>query len=136
MTNEVVETFQASLNRCLADPAFMKDFYDRFIASSDEVREKFRNTDFQRQNRALADSLYIMAVAAQAREDSIGWREMSRLAKRHGRTDRDVKPELYDLWLDCLLDAAKAHDPQFSPDVEAAWRSTLAAGIEFMKARY
>lgn len=36
-----VETFLASLKRCLAVPGFLEDFYREFLDSSDEVREKF-----------------------------------------------------------------------------------------------
>ena len=116
----------------------MKEFYDLFIASSDEVREKFRHTDLEQQRRMVADSLYLMAVAGQSpgREESVAWSEMSRLAERHAQSDRNIRPALYDLWLDCLLQAAREHDPEFSPAVEAAWRDTLRPGIEFMQARY
>ena len=64
------------------------------------------------------------------------WAAMPGLAARHSRTDRDVRPELYDLWLDCLLRAARLHDAQFSPGIEAAWKATLAVGIEYMRSRY
>jgi hemoglobin-like flavoprotein len=133
MTSEQVEAFRASLKRCLDDASFMKDFYDRFTASSDEVGEKFRHTDFERQNRVLADSLYVMAAAAQSGEESLPWREIKHIALRH--RELKIGPHLYDLWLDCLLQAARAHDPQFSPDLEAAWRSTLAPGMDFFRAR-
>ena len=83
MSNEHIEAFRASLKRCLEDPSFLKDFYDRFTATSDEVREKFRNTDFAKQNRVLADSLYVMAAAAQGGEESLAWREMKYVARRH-----------------------------------------------------
>lgn len=141
MTGEHAAKFRASLNRCLANPAFLKRFYDLFMASSDEVREKFRNTDFSRQTRVLADSLYLMAVAAQAaaahgEAESPAWVEMARLAKRHSGADLDVRPEHYDLWLDRLLAAAREHDPQFSPEVETGWRETLAVGIEFLRSRH
>ena len=133
-----VETFRESVKRCLARAEFMKDFYDRFLASSDEVREKFRNTDLDKQRQMVADSLYLMAVAGQSpgREGSIAWSEMSRLAERHAQSNRDIRPALYDLWLDCLLQAARQHDPEYSPAVEAAWRDTLRPGIEFMQQRY
>jgi hemoglobin-like flavoprotein len=133
-----VETFRESVKRCLARTEFMKDFYDFFLASSDEVREKFRNTDLEKQRQMVADSLYLMAVAGQSpgREGSIAWAEMSRLAQRHAQSNRDIRPALYDLWLDCLLRAVRQHDPEYSPAVEAAWRDTLRPGIEFMQQRY
>jgi hemoglobin-like flavoprotein len=132
----VVESFVASLKRCLETPAFMEGFYHSFVGSSEEVREKFRNTDLRRQAQMLKDSLFALAVAAQGREGSVAWKDMPRLAARHSHQDLDIRPALYDHWLTCLLDMARRHDPQFTADVEAAWRTTLAVGIDFMKARY
>ena len=132
MTGEHVDDFRASLKRCLDAPSFLKDFYDRFLASSEEIREKFRNTDFERQNRVLADSLYLMAVAVQGGPESIAWRELKWIAKRH--RDLGIGGAMYDVWLDCLLQAARAHDPQYSPSLESAWRETLVPGIEHMRA--
>jgi hemoglobin-like flavoprotein len=136
MASLFVDTFRASLGRCLATPAFLHEFYDLFIASSPEVREKFRDTEFARQTRVLSDSLYIMAVAAESREESVGRKEMDRLATRHAHSDLDIRPELYDAWLDCLLEAARRHDPEFSPEIGAAWRDTLLPGIQHMRSRY
>jgi hemoglobin-like flavoprotein len=136
MDSAPIETFRASLGRCLAVPGFLHTFYDLFMASSAEVREKFRNTEFARQTRILSDSLYIMAVAAESGEDSVPWREMDRLAARHARTDLDVRPGLYDSWLECLILAARQTDPMFSTEVEQAWRETLAPGLEHLRSRY
>ena len=44
--------------------------------------------------------------------------------------------QVYDAWLDCLVEAARRHDPQFTPDVEEAWRQTLSIGIEDMRSKY
>jgi hemoglobin-like flavoprotein len=131
-----VDAFRASLNRCLGRPDFLRHFYELFVASSPEVREKFRNTDFPRQARVLADSLYMMAVAAQLEHDAAAWAEMDRLASRHDRTGLDIRPGLYDVWLDCLLRAVSRHDPEYSRDIEAAWRETLAVGIEYLRSRH
>jgi hemoglobin-like flavoprotein len=130
------ETFRASLSRCLADTSFLHEFYELFMASSPEVREKFKATEFPRQTRVLADSLYIMAVAAESKEDAIAWKELDRLAEGHSRTGLDVRPELYDSWLDCLVQAASRFDAQFSPAIEKAWRSALGPGISHLRSRY
>lgn len=131
MTGEHIDAFRASLKRCLGTASFLKDFYDRFVASSEEIREKFRNTDFERQNRVLADSLFLMAVAAQSGPGSYAWRDLKRIARRH--KELGIGGPMYDVWLDCLLQAAGAHDPQFSPSLESAWRATLIPGIELMR---
>ena len=136
MASAHVVAFRASLGRCLVTQDFLHRFYDLFIASSEEVREKFKHTEFARQTRVLSDSLYIMAVAAESSDEGVAWKEIDRLAAGHSRTQLDIRPELYDTWLECLLKAARDHDPQFSADVEAAWRQTLAPGIERLRSRY
>ena len=133
---QLVESFLGSLKRCLGVPGFMESFYQSFVSASEEVREKFRNTDLQRQARMLSDSLYVMAVAVQGQTGSPARGDLPRLAERHSRKDLDIRAPLYDHWLACLIDTARRHDPQFTPEIEAAWRATLAAGIAYMKARY
>jgi hemoglobin-like flavoprotein len=128
-----VETFLASLKRCLAMPGFLGSFYERFVGSSDEVREKFRNTDMKRQARVLEESLYVVANAVQGEEDSLARGALPPLAARHGRQGLDIPPGLYDLWIECLVETARAHDPQFAPAVETAWRETLAFGADYMR---
>jgi len=136
MATSESETFRASLRRCLADTTFLHDFYELFMASSDEVRQKFKGTEFPRQTRVLADSLYIMAVASESKDDAIAWKELDRLAERHSRSGLDVRPDLYESWLECLIKAAAQYDPDFSPEIEAAWRSSLAPGIAHLRSRY
>ena len=136
MQDTQLELFRASVNRCVADEAFLQDFYDRFMASSDAVREKFAQTDMPAQKRALADSLFLIAVAVQGKDTSPAWREMERIAARHNRKNMDIRPEMYDLWLQCLMQAVAAHDPQHSPEIDAAWRAVLSDGIAFLRSRY
>ena len=130
------DAFRASLKRCLATPDFLHDFYEMFMASDPEIRMKFQGTDFPRQTRVLADSLFIMAVAAESRQDAIAWRELDRLAEYHSRTGVDVDPRHYDAWLECLVSAANKFDPEFDPGVEQAWRESLAPGIRHLRSRY
>ena len=131
-----VDVFRESLRRCLEKPDFLLDFYGTFMDSSEEVREKFRGTDFKRQTGVLAESLWATAVAAQGGPGSPAWGDLPRLAELHSRRHLDIRPGLYDQWLDCLVAAARRHDPEFSDDVEDSWRRTLAVGIEFLRFHY
>ena len=128
------EVFDDSLARCLSKHGFLDRFYERFLASSDEVREKFRHTDFQRQKQMLEDSLFLMTSVSGAPAEEL--EELDRVARRHGRHDLDIGPELYDLWLESLLQAVREYDGHFDRDVERAWRNVLAEGIEFMQSRH
>ena len=133
---EQIEVFLASLKRCLAQPEFLLTFYAVFMDSSEEVRQKLAHTDFKRQTRVLAESFWVIAVAAQGPRTSPAWGDLPRIAARHSRSDLDIRPGLYDTWLDCLVEAVRKHDPEFSPEIEDAWRKTLAAGIEYMRSKY
>jgi hemoglobin-like flavoprotein len=130
------DTFLASFNRCRVSAGFLDDFYGRFVGSSEDVRAKFAGTDMKRQVRMLEDSLYVIAVAVQGEEGSLARGDLPRIAARHSRQDLDIPPGLYDLWLECLVDAVRAHDPKFTGEIESAWRTTLAFGVDYMRARY
>ena len=129
------ELFNDSLARCLRGDQFFQRFYELFLASSEEVRGKFRATDFRKQRRMLQTSFYMLVEYI-----AVGWPEceayLERIAIAHGRHGRDIPPQLYDLWLDCLLSAVKEFDDHCSAEVEAAWRYMMGAGIVFLKSRY
>ncbi len=130
-----VEIFNDSFARCIRGGRLFERFYEVFLASSPEVSEKFRNTDFRKQRRMLQTSFYMLVEYI-----ALGWPEceayLERIAAAHGKYGRDIAPHLYDLWLECLLQAVKECDDRYSPQVESAWRHMMGAGISFIKVRY
>lgn len=133
MNEKDIELFNDSLERCSSRSDFLSHFYSLFLASSDEVAKKFEHTDLKKQARMLKTSLYIMMLTS---GESGRKEQLERLAKRHSRTELDIKPELYDLWLDRLLQAVGVADPKFDAPTESAWRRVLQPGIDFMKSGY
>lgn len=115
-------------------PGFLNRFYEIFIASSLEVAQKFQKTDFQHQVRALKASLCFLMMASSGASEAM--QHLNEMAKLHDRHHLDIRPELYDLWLTCLLEAVREYDDQFDPETELAWRRVLGFGIEYMKSRY
>jgi hemoglobin-like flavoprotein len=61
---------------------------------------------------------------------------LERIAALHSRAGLDIRPELYDQWLECLIQAVRECDPVFGEETEQAWRRVMRVGIEFMKSRY
>jgi len=135
MEHETLETLEESLQRCSAQPRFLDLFYERFLASSPKVREKFANTDFVRQKRALRASLHMILLAAGDEERGPG-KYLSELAELHSARQLGIGAELYDLWLDSLLETVEECDPEFSPEVRAAWEDVMMVGIHYMCTRY
>ena len=133
MLERDVELFNDSLERCSRSPEFLQRFYVRFLASSDVVAGKFEHTDLRKQARMLRTSLYVMMLASGEIERIA---HLERIARLHSRAGLDIKPELYDLWLDRLVQTVAEFDSKFHPEIETAWRRVLQPGIEFMKSRY
>jgi len=129
-----LEAYVGSLTRCLGIPVFLDRFYEVFLASSPEVAEKFKTTNFARQKVTLGQSLYLMVMAAEGGEAAVAY--LDRIAERHGRDALDIRPELYELWLDALVATARELDDEFDDETETLWREMIRPGIEVMQARY
>ena len=135
MDETKLAVFDASLERCNAKPGFLDLFYEKFLASSPKVKEKFSSTDFVRQKSAVRASFNLMMLAA--RDEETGpERHLKDLAARHNRRDLNIGSDFYDLWLDSLVDTVKEWDPEFDPKIEAAWESVMTIGIGYMMANF
>ncbi len=135
MDDRTIATFDASLRRCDAGHGFLDRFYELFLGSSPKVREKFEHTDFGRQKRLLRASFCLILMSA---EDPDGDPEpyLGRIARRHSASGLAIGAELYDLWLDSLLEAVEEYDPLFDPEISEAWERMMGIGISYMLQRY
>ena len=129
-----VDLVKQSLQRCLKNSTFLDRFYELFLASSPEVKEKLKNTSLQRQTIMLKGSLHIMLLYAAGNLSDGG--SLKQLAEVHDHNHRDIKPALYTLWLDSMVGAVKDSDPDFSAELETAWRHTMQPGIDYMASFY
>jgi hemoglobin-like flavoprotein len=135
MSEDAVTVARNSLSRCARSGKFFDRFYELLLASSQEIRDKFAGTDFERQKRVVADSLFLMMAAAGARKGP-AYEHLEQLGGRHSRDQLDIRPEWYELWMNSLLDAASEHDPDFTEETRAAWRQALQPGIDLLISKY
>ena len=124
------EIFLQSLERCASSKEFIPSFYQRFLATSDEIREKFKHTDFEQQNKMLVRSLKLAAGATAGEAQSL--QELRDRAETHDRHHLDIKPELYDYWRDAIVSTAGEFDPKWNDEVKEAWHSVLGYVINHM----
>lgn len=127
------ESYERVISSTIDGVTFFDAFYSAFLASSDEVRKKFRHTDMEKQKGMLKKSFYHLLTfyASNQADDYI-----QKIAANHNREHLDIRPELYDLWLDGLTQTIKRFDPEYSADVELAWRLVLTPGITYMKYKH
>lgn len=126
--------FLKSLKRCSRAERFITSFYDRFQSSSEQVRFRFRNTDFDSQNAMLLHSLELIAGATEG--DSASLRELKERAESHDRYHLNIKPELYDLWLSAMIQTAADFDELWDDDVHEAWTVILGHVVHHMTRYY
>ncbi len=129
MEDRYAALFNDSLARCLRDESFLDKFYADFMAASPEIRDKFKDTDFVRQKRMLEKSLWAIMAASEANFESDEF--LRGLADYHKKLA--VKPEHFDIWQRCLINAASQCDPEFNAEIADAWRAVLRRGVELMK---
>lgn len=128
------DCFLQSLGRCATHEGFIRTFYQRLIDSSDEIRQKFAQTDFDRQNELLLKSLNTIAGCIDG--DQIAIHELARQATLHNRVHLNIKPQLYIFWQRSLVSTASEFDEQWNQEIELAWKQVLSYVINHMKSQY
>jgi len=121
-----------SYGRCCASSSFFDAFYENFLSSSPAIRERFVSTDMTAQKHLLRAGILNLVLYARGMSDS----KLRALGQSHSRMALNVKPELYDLWLDSLLRAIKEHDRDATDEDLVAWREVLSKGISLIKSFY
>lgn len=128
------EIFLQSLERCTKSEDFIPQFYQRFLSASDEIRDKFKHTDFEQQNKMLIRSLKLAAGATAGEQKAL--EELRDRAETHDRQHLDIKPELYNHWRNAIIATAGEYDTNWDNAVEEAWHSILGYVIKHMTKYY
>ncbi|HEV2671881.1 MAG TPA: globin [Gemmatimonadales bacterium] len=125
---------KASYDRCCQVPDFLQAFYRNFLAACPEAVPRFAGTKFDQQTKLLRHAIGLLLIFPKqpAREPTL----LARVAERHSRRDLNIDPALYRPFIDALIDTVKQFDRECTPAVEAAWRATVAPGVEYMKSKH
>ncbi len=121
-----------SYGRCCASEGFFDSFYRYFLASSPQIRDRFTNTDMAAQKHLLRHGILNLVMYARGMPDT----KLRALGVTHARDGFNIRPELYDLWLDSLQQAIGDHDKACNADILQAWHEVLSKGINVIKSEY
>jgi hemoglobin-like flavoprotein len=127
--SEVIDSYQRACN-----PAFVEKFYSIFLDADPRIRPLFKNTDFEKQKGLLLHGMYVLLQYAEGK--AIGKMAVNRLGESHSHTKMNIMPDMYPIWVDCLIKALAEKDPKFSPALEMQWRQALQKGIDIMMTKY
>ncbi len=109
---------------------FFTRFYEIFFAKSELVREKFRLTDMSQQLKVLQKGMYQLMSFYLMRTDND---YLQSIALTHNRDHYDIHPELYELWLESLLQTVAELDPDYHEEIRLAWQIVMTPGILYLK---
>ena len=123
-----------SFDRCETTGQFAEQFYEIFLNSSPEVERLFANTDFNKQRKLLRASVYVLVT--RDIDDPKAKELLNRVGHSHSRSQLDIKPELYELWLESLCQTVKRMDPKWTPELEQAWCDQMRKGIDLITSLY
>ena len=123
-----------SFGRCCLAENFFDTFYDVFLASSPEIPPHFANTDMVRQKKVLKNSLVFVIMFGKGRQ--YAKEVVDDLAVKHSHRELDIKPHLYDFWLQSLIESIRRHDSEFCGELATGWSVVVSKAIERMRSEY
>lgn len=127
-TNPHVLQVHKSFARCAQQPEFFETFHARLMQASPKIQQHFDGVSPMKQSlfiRTGLPTLILFATGSQA-----AGRRLDQLAQSHSRGALGVGPELYDVWLETLLDVVAQFDNEFDDELGKAWRETLRTGLQ------
>jgi truncated hemoglobin YjbI len=106
---------------------FFQSFYVNFL-NKPGIAALFANTDIERQVGMLKTSLFQLVSYYVVGEPTA---ELDRLALVHRRVG--VESDMFDVWMQALLDTAADFDTQYEEATALAWCWAFAPGIAYMR---
>ncbi|NOG61522.1 MAG: globin [Proteobacteria bacterium] len=88
----------------------------------------------EQQKIVLHASIQMIMLASQGNKAAIDY--LDSIAKLHSKAELDIRPELYDIWLDTLMETVSIIDTNYDKKIDNAWKKVMNYGIEYMKSQY
>jgi len=130
----VNENVRDSFKRCESAGDFADTFYGIFLEKSPEIAELFANTDFKKQRTHLRSSVLLL-VSRDINEPKAK-HVIGSIGTSHSKANLNIRPELYDVWLESLCETVKQMDPEWSAELETGWRTQVQPGIDVITSMY
>ena len=134
INQDLEKVYQASYERIVQYEEQQGDFFDKFyqnfLASSSEARDKFSQVDMKNQVTLIKNFLLHLQMYHKTKVMN---ERLKSVAITHGRAGYNISEHLYDLWLLSLLKTLEECDPKYTPKVKQAWKMVLKPGIDAIK---
>ncbi len=130
-----VDLVSASYNRIQNRTGFAHQFYVYFFKLNPKIKEYFKNTDFEHQEKLLLRGLQYLLEFMDGKNENAR-RQVIRLSQSHSIHGLRVHPHHYFYWIEALILSVRDYDPYWSEDLEDKWREVINFPVSFMISQY
>jgi len=113
----------------------VSEFYVRLMAASSDIRKKFEGVDMVEQTSLLSHSI-VMSFLFIDKNQQVAKKCLDDVRKTHARNNLNIKPELYDIWLECLLETVSLCDPHANDTLLSDWHDVMSVAINHIREGY
>ena len=122
-------------SHCVISPGFFDDFYKVFTSKSPEIGKMFANTEMTAQKEALRAGLTFLIMFAEGRSNFAA-EKLDKIGTTHRKTQLNVRPDMYPMWMSSLITTVKKHTPNFDDTSLKAWTAVLQYGVNRIVSHY
>ncbi len=130
-----VAEVNASYNRISDRAGFAHQFYIYFFKLNPKIKEYFKNTDFEHQEKLLLRGLQYLLEFLDGKNE-FSRQQVVRLSQSHSFYGLKIHPHHYFYWMEALILTVKDYDPYWVDDLEGAWREVIHFPVSFMMSQY
>ncbi len=131
---DLIQSVRESYDRCCLNGDFPATFYEIFFMKSPEIPKLFADTDFTQQKRHLRAALLLLIKYEPGDEPTRI--ALAKIGRSHSRGERNIRPDLYPYFLECVCETIKIHDPEWSVELENQWKERVRGGVELITSMY
>jgi len=113
----------------------VSEFYTCLMDANTEIREKFAHVDMTEQASLLSHAI-VMSFLFVDKNQQVAKKCLDSVRETHARHKLDIAPELYDSWLECLLETVAVCDPHVNDELLSDWHDVMSVAINHIREGY
>ncbi|MDX8395898.1 MAG: globin domain-containing protein [Mariprofundaceae bacterium] len=115
--------------------SFVTAFYAKLMDTHHDIRKYFEGADMEAQTDNLARAI-IMSFMFVDQDQHAATQCLNKVRESHDRHHLNIAPELYDVWLRCLIETVSFCDPDADSALLEDWHSVMTISIEHVRQGY
>ncbi|HAA23027.1 MAG TPA: hypothetical protein DCR93_06545 [Cytophagales bacterium] len=124
---ENIDLLKRHHGRLLSKSDFFEVFYDTFLESHPDIKQYFMGVEMENQRKLLRHGLNQMVMHAD--NNFAGTHGLQRIRSTHAPGRLGIPHHLYSHWKASFFAAIKQVDPDYTPQIIAAWENMLDLSI-------